>query len=73
VKDLAARDHGWYNKQLMSPGSAESQYLVGGRPVGYDVAIGDYFLVKFPAWPAAEHYEFLWDAASPGPFQQLTL
>jgi len=32
--------------------------LGGGQPVGYDTAIGGYFLVKFPPWPVAEQYDF---------------
>ena len=43
----------------------------GGQPVGYETAIGGYFLVKFPAWPAAEQYDFQWDAAKMT-FNQLT-
>jgi hypothetical protein len=43
-----------------------------GRPAGYKTAIGDYFLVKFPAWSAADQYDFKWDPAAPGTFQKLT-
>ncbi len=41
-------------------------------PAEFETAIGDYFLVKFPDWPADEQYDFHWDPAHPGTFQQLT-
>lgn len=44
-----------------------------GAPVGFDGAIGGYFWVHFPTWPAAEQYDFQWDHNNPGTFQQLPL
>jgi hypothetical protein len=41
---------------------------------GWDVAIGGYFLVKFPNdWPAADGYEFDWEKLKneADPFQSL--
>ncbi len=50
-------------------------YLVSGDPgEGIDVAIGEYFLVKFPDdWPVADRYEFDWEQLKnePDPFQSL--
>jgi hypothetical protein len=48
--------------------------LVGDRPDQYDVAIGDYFLVKFPKdWPAQDGYSFNWENVKndADPFQSL--
>jgi hypothetical protein len=48
--------------------------LVGDRPDQYDVAIGDYFLVKFPKdWPAQDRYSFNWENVKndADPFQSL--
>jgi hypothetical protein len=42
------------------------------RPAGYEMAIGGYFLVKFPMWPPAEQYDFEWDPTKPGTFQRHT-
>jgi hypothetical protein len=33
-------------------------------PVGYDTAIGEYFWVKFPTWPADEQYDFEWNSTT---------
>jgi len=63
-----------FHTQDFSPGPG---YLIleEGPPGGFDVAIGDYFHIKFPNdWLAAEQYDFDWqtlrnDAA---PFQNLT-
>jgi hypothetical protein len=36
--------------------------LVGDRPDDYEVAIGEYFLVKFPRdWPIKDRYSFDWE------------
>jgi hypothetical protein len=48
----------------------------GGPPAGYNNAIGDYFLVKFPTtWPTADRYDFDWQSLSQNadPFQTLAL
>jgi hypothetical protein len=51
-------------------------YLVlEGRSRGWDVALGSYFLVKFPTdWPAALRYEFEWPSLEneSDPFRALT-
>lgn len=55
-----------------SPGPALLALSGGGGPTGYETAIGGYFWVKFPTWPAADHYDFEWDPNAPGSLQQLT-
>jgi hypothetical protein len=48
--------------------------LVGDRPDDYDVAIGEYFLVKFPKdWPVEDRYSFDWEKIKNDaePFQTL--
>ena len=47
----------------------------GGPSGGFDVAIGDYFHIKFPTdWPAADQYDFDWQKLrnDPAPIQNLT-
>lgn len=49
---------------------------MGGPPLGYESAIGGYFHVKFPTnWPAADQYDFDWQALrqSADPFHTLAL
>lgn len=45
---------------------------IGGPPSGFETAIGGYFWVKFPEWPASGCYDFQWGSLSgdPAPFQQ---
>jgi hypothetical protein len=54
---------------------ASQDYLTaGGRTDGFEVAIGSYFLVKFPNdWPAVDRYEFDWAKLKyeADPFQSL--
>jgi hypothetical protein len=47
----------------------------GGPSPGFDVAIGDYFHIKFPTdWPAVDQYDFDWQMLrnEPAPIQNLT-
>jgi hypothetical protein len=61
-----------FHRHDFSPGPTLLAVSGGGAPTGYETAIGGYFWVKFPAWPAAEQYDFQWDPNAPGTFQQLT-
>lgn len=61
-----------FHRHDFSPGPTLLATERGGAPVGYDTAIGGYFWVKFPAWPATEQYDFQWDLNNPGTFQHLT-
>jgi hypothetical protein len=51
-------------------------YLVAEGPAdGWEVAIGSYFLVKFPSdWPAGDRYDFDWKKLKDDadPFQAIT-
>jgi hypothetical protein len=45
-----------------------SHLIVGGPGEGFDVAIGGYFLIKFPVdWPEEQRYEFDWRDRVPEP------
>jgi hypothetical protein len=36
--------------------------LVANKPAdGFEHAIGEYFVVRYPDWPQAEQYDFVWD------------
>jgi hypothetical protein len=53
-----------------SPGPVLLALEEGGAPAGYETAIGGYFWVRFPSWPAGEQYDFQWDPQNPGTFQR---
>jgi hypothetical protein len=71
VAVLGARFHTWD----FSPAGAGLGLELGRPTDGFEVAIGDYFQIKFPGnWVAADQYDFDWEVlkGQQDPFQSLT-
>jgi hypothetical protein len=68
---LSAQFYAW-DFSPAAPGLALSG--MGGPPHGFETAVGGYFYVRFPTWPAAGQYDFDWQTlhADPDAFQKYT-